>query len=156
MIKAVSTSNEQLREGFQNIRNPAFKNENKVEERDGQRPDYDDQLLQHETSVDYEEIKKYNEEWKKTDEKLGKSQPKSILEKLEKEANSKQGYVLCYKIIKMMLSFITGYVGLIRNFIVVRKIRTRGTRFSLLLYFTKFGSVTFISFSEFSCNFLQM
>ena len=92
MIKAVSTSDEQLREGFQHIRNPAFKNDHKPAERDGQRPDYDDQLLQHEASVNYNEIKKYNEEWKKAEEKFGKSQPKSILEKLEKQANGKTGY----------------------------------------------------------------
>ena len=90
MIKAVSTSDEQLREGFQQIRNPAFKSEHKVVERDEQRPEYDDQLLQHESSVDYEEIKKYNEEWKKSDEAIKKNQPKSILEKLEKEASERK------------------------------------------------------------------
>jgi len=91
MIKAVSTSDEQLREGFQHIRNPAFKIEDKIAEIDEQRPDYNDQLLQHESSVDYEEIKKYNEEWKKSEEKFKKSQPKSILEKLEKETSERKG-----------------------------------------------------------------
>ena len=111
MIKAVSTSDEQLRDGLQHIRNPAFKNEYKTAERDEQRPVYDDQLLQHESSVDYEEIKKYNEEWKKSEEMHKTSQPKSILEKLEKEASGKQGYL--YFISSYDISFIFSFFMLI-------------------------------------------
>lgn len=93
MIKAVSTSDEQLREGLKNVRNPAFQADYKGDERDTQRPDYDDQLLQHEASVDYDEIKKYNEEWSKGEEKFKKSKPRSILENLEKEDKKlKSGY----------------------------------------------------------------
>ena len=89
MIKAVSSSDEQLREGLQRIRNPAFETEKKKDDGDKQRPPYEDQLLQHESSVDYEEIRKYDEAWKKEEEKLRQSKPKSILAKLDQQAIAK-------------------------------------------------------------------
>ena len=98
MIKAVSTSEEEMRVGLQQIRNPAFNLETKEQqqqERDSQRPPFDDQLLQHESSVDYDEIKKYNEEWMKEEEKIRKSKPKSILEALN--TKDKKGLVfICF------------------------------------------------------------
>ena len=55
MIRAVSRSDRQFREGYnQTVRSPV----------------YDDQLLQQESSLEVDEIKKYNEQKKKEDEEI--------------------------------------------------------------------------------------
>eukprot|EP00794_Sanderia_malayensis_P016915 gene16915-18621_t len=99
MIKAVSTSDEQVREGMQRLRNPALKmNDTACEEGavDPQRPAYGDQLLQHESSVEHDEIEKYNKEWRNVEAEMRKEKPKSLLEKLnnrpDANSNSKSSY----------------------------------------------------------------
>ena len=77
MIRAVSSSDEEFREGINYIHSP--RDVAKTE------PIYEDQLLQHESSLDTEKIKNYNEEQKKLEEEQKKKEQnttKSILEKL--------------------------------------------------------------------------
>ncbi len=93
MIKAVSSSDQQVREGIQGLRNPALKMDSNRNEADPQRPAFDDQLLQHESSVDRDEIAKYNKEWKNIEAEIKKEKPKSILEKLDKKGDD-NGYAV--------------------------------------------------------------
>ncbi len=91
MIRAVSSSDQQVREGIQGLRNPAVHIEARHDGADAQRPAFGDQLLQHESSVDRDEIEKYNKEWKTVEADIRKEKPKSLLEKLDTNGNVLQG-----------------------------------------------------------------